>query len=130
MKPLVIVDGKCVLCDGVARFLGGIDRTGELRFTTLQGETADRLGAAGVIDRSIDTVFYVRGGRGYIKSQAVLELASDLGFPWSALRVFQLVPVGWRDGLYDFIASRRFRWFGEKATCGLPKDTLKERVLP
>ena len=42
---------------------------------------------------------------------------------------FVIVPRVIRDGIYDVIASRRYRWFGRRAVCMVPTPELRQRFL-
>ena len=43
---------------------------------------------------------------------------------------FLIVPVFIRDAAYDFIAQRRYQWYGKREICRLPTEKEKERFLP
>jgi predicted DCC family thiol-disulfide oxidoreductase YuxK len=45
------------------------------------------------------------------------------------LRVFLIVPRFVRDGVYRFVAARRYRWFGQRDTCMVPTEELRARFL-
>jgi predicted DCC family thiol-disulfide oxidoreductase YuxK len=52
-----------------------------------------------------------------------------LGFPWSLMAVFRILPRDLRDRLYDFLARNRFRWFGRRKTCLLATPGDDDRFL-
>ena len=52
-------------------------------------------------------------GRKLSKSSAILQIFKELGFPWSVLAVFKFIPKFVRDGIYNFIAKRRYYFFGD-----------------
>ena len=118
------------------RFLLRIDRRERLRFTPLQGETA-----RGVNDRHpeldsrLATVVYVRdlGGPGesvHERSDAAFAILQDVGGLWPIASAARIIPGVVRDGVYDWIASRRYRWFGKLEACQLPDERSSERFLP
>ncbi|MGL6267168.1 MAG: thiol-disulfide oxidoreductase DCC family protein [Chitinophagaceae bacterium] len=45
------------------------------------------------------------------------------------LYVFIIVPRFIRDGVYNFIARNRYKWFGKKESCFLPTADLRNRFL-
>lgn len=77
----------------------------------------------------MDSVVLVVGDRAYVRSDAALEVVRRLGFPWSLLAVFKVVPRPIRDVVYDWIARHRYRWFGRSETCWMPRAEWKERFL-
>jgi hypothetical protein len=47
-------------------------------------------------------------------------MMSLLGFPFSLLGIFRLIPAALRDAVYDLIARNRKRWFGKTTKCRIP----------
>jgi predicted DCC family thiol-disulfide oxidoreductase YuxK len=45
------------------------------------------------------------------------------------VRVLRGVPRALRDGVYDFVARNRYRWFGRSDTCLMPTPELASRFL-
>jgi predicted DCC family thiol-disulfide oxidoreductase YuxK len=43
--------------------------------------------------------------------------------------VLLLVPRVLRDGVYDFVARHRYRWFGRTASCEVPGPEVRGRLL-
>lgn len=66
----------------------------------------------------ISSIVLVEPGRGYIKSEAVLRIASRLAIPLRMLGALgQPVPLPIRDALYDQIANNRYTIFGRSSSC-------------
>jgi len=125
---VVFFDGVCGLCNGFVRFLIRRDKQGFLKFAPLQGKTA----AEYLHIKSEypgDTVVFYTGGKIYTESDAVLEIVSCLGFPWSGLRIFMYLPVKFRNMIYRLIAGNRYKWFGKYDSCRLPTKEEAERFL-
>ena len=40
-----------------------------------------------------------------------------------------IIPRFIRDGVYDFIAKNRYKWFGKKDQCMIPSPELKSRFI-
>jgi predicted DCC family thiol-disulfide oxidoreductase YuxK len=131
---IVLFDGVCNLCDAAVQFVLDRDARGRFVFAALQSDEGRRLlakvGAApSVAEGDPDSIVLVEGGRAYERSDAILRIARGLGAPWSLAVVFLAVPRFVRDALYRFIARRRYRWFGKKASCRVPTPALRERFL-
>jgi predicted DCC family thiol-disulfide oxidoreductase YuxK len=58
-----------------------------------------------------------------------LLIAGKLKFPWSMALFFLIIPKALRDLFYLGVAGIRYRWFGKKETCSLPKAENLGRFL-
>jgi predicted DCC family thiol-disulfide oxidoreductase YuxK len=56
-------------------------------------------------------------------------MAAGLGFPWSLVKVFGIVPRGLLDRVYEFIARNRFRLAGRTESCFLPTPEDRARFI-
>jgi predicted DCC family thiol-disulfide oxidoreductase YuxK len=130
MYPILLFDGVCNLCHGAVQWVLAHDRAGRFRFASLQSETGlALLRQHGLEGAALDSVVLIDGGRAYTHSAAVLRAAQLLGGPWAALSVFRFLPRSWRDGVYNWVARNRYRWFGRQESCWLPRPEWKERFL-
>jgi predicted DCC family thiol-disulfide oxidoreductase YuxK len=129
--PVVLFDGVCNLCDGFARFLIRHDPPpGRFRLAALQSDAGrGLLRAHGVPADSLDTLVLVEGDRVFVRSTAMLRILRRLGPPWSVLGVLLVVPRAIRDPAYDWIARRRYRWFGRRDACAVPGPDARARFL-
>lgn len=119
--PIIIFDGKCVLCSSFAAFV--IKRDTRKRLRLLAAHTP--LGEAlyhhfDLRYGDFDTYVLLEAGRIRVKSDAALRIFALLGVPWSLLVLGRALPRSWRDGVYDFVARRRVAWFGVRETCYAP----------
>lgn len=83
----------------------------------------------GLDPQYFDSVVVVDGARCFVRSDAVFEILRCIGGPWRALTVFQLLPRPLRDAVYDWIARNRYRWWGKREACMIPRPEWKERFL-
>lgn len=125
----VLFDGYCGLCNRFVDFLLRHDRGRRLRMAPLSGTTATRL-APGRAGGAPDSVVYVVGGRVLARSDAAIAALSQLGGLWSFVAVLGLVPRWLRDRIYDMVAVRRYRWFGQRDSCRLPGPGEQAWFLP
>lgn len=122
-------DGVCNLCSGAVNFLLDHDRAGRLRFAPLQGPTFAALAGEHPELRGVDSFVLWDGARAHVRSSAALRAAAALGGPWRAFTLLLAVPRPLRDAVYDFVARRRYRWFGRRDACRLPTPELRARFL-
>lgn len=133
---VVFFDGVCVLCNWIVRFLIKRDKKRTLIFTPLQGETAaallNRHPRIGGNSQSVVLAKNYNTSREAIsvRSTAILDLTPALGGLWRLAGVFRIIPRFLRDWGYDFVARRRYRWFGKMDDCMLPSPEDRERFLP
>ncbi len=129
---VVLFDGVCNLCNGVVQFILDRDRRAHFRFAQLQSEVgAKLLGDRGLATdpEALDSVLLVEDQKVYERSDAVLRIARRLSAPWPVLYAFIILPRFVRDGVYRFIARRRYRWFGRTEQCRVPTPALRARFL-
>lgn len=119
--PIIIFDGKCVLCSRFAAFVIKNDRRGRLRLLAAQTSLGEAIYRHfGLQFGDFDTYVLLENGGVRVKSDAALRIFSRLGLPWSVLAVSHVLPRSWRDAFYDVVARNRVAWFGVRDTCYAP----------
>jgi predicted DCC family thiol-disulfide oxidoreductase YuxK len=130
MHPILLFDGVCNLCNASVQWVLLHDKKGVFRFAAQQSEAGQELlKRYGRHTSTLDSVVLVDGDRIYIQSDAAIEVAVRLGGIWRLMGIFKIVPKVVRNGIYDWIARNRFRWFGKREQCMLPRPEWKERFL-
>ena len=128
----VLFDGVCNFCNASINFVIDHDRSGRFVFASLQSEKGQQLLQTHHKDyHQIDlrSVVLIKNGKVYEKSDAVLQIARNLDGLWPLLYAFSIVPRALRDGIYNWIARNRYRWFGRQEACRLPSPELRQRFL-
>ncbi|MBL7922712.1 MAG: DUF393 domain-containing protein [Bacteroidia bacterium] len=127
-KCLIVFDGYCHVCSWWVDFVLRRDKKARFLFVAAQSkagtEVLSRYGFT-----SAESVMLIENEKLYLKSEAVLRIGRKLGFPWTILNVFLMLPLSPRDALYQFIASRRYRWWGRRASCRQPSEEEHSRFL-
>lgn len=129
-RPILLFDGVCNLCNHSVQFIIRRDSRGIFRFASLQSEAAREL-LSGFQEKpaGLSTVVLLENGRLHLKSDAALGVLRRLPGLWPMLYVFILIPRPIRDAVYDWVARNRYRWFGKKDQCMLPRAEWRERFL-
>jgi len=128
--PVLLFDGVCNLCDGLVQFIIKRDQKARFRFASLQSEIGQALAEqAGLEPTNMGTAILYDGEEFHLKSDMALGVARQLGGFWSVFVIFRMVPRSIRDGVYDWIARNRYKWFGQKDECMIPTPELKSRFL-
>ena len=125
---IVIYDGQCNLCDQSVKFILKHEKKDELYFTHLTSKTGQKIKLNFKISDDFDGILLYDKGRIYGKSEAVLRISTYLKYPFPIISSFFWLPLFIRDGIYDFIANRRYRWFG-KDECLIPDDPIRKRFI-
>lgn len=127
---IVFYDGECGFCDTSIRQVMRMDRAKRIRYAPLQGSTASALLPAELRNaNALRTIVYLDpNGLRHTKSEAAFEILLTVGGAWKMLLAFRVLPLGFRDSVYDAIAKRR-RAFIDKASCPLPTPDQQARIL-
>ena len=136
-KQVILYDGVCNFCNSWVDLVLKIDSKKSFTFCALQSDSGkDILQFIGRDRGDLSSVVYVKrldmrdGWKErtddsdrdkcvvYMKSDAALYVAQDLGVPSLLVRlVVMLVPRVIRDGIYDIVASNRYRFLGRRQQC-------------
>ncbi len=130
IRPVILFDGVCNLCNGFVQFVIARDPQARLSFASLQSDAAARLLARTPLAASRgESLVFIEGGRMFTRSTAALRILRALGFPWSLGYALIAVPRPIRDWVYDRVARNRYAWFGRRDVCMVPTPELRRRFL-
>lgn len=130
-KKIILFDGVCNLCSNAVQFVIKHDKKDTFRFVALQSDLGKEICTyIGVDQTKIDSIImYNPGVAYYYKSDAVIEIAEDLGGLYSLMAIFKILPEKLRNYIYDYIAANRYKWYGKKESCMIPTPELKAKFL-
>ena len=130
---VVLFDGVCNLCNAGVNFIIDHDQPGYFRFAALQSEAGRQaLGAQTHVPHAASegrSIVLIENSRVYDRSSATLRIARRLRGAWKLLSVLLIVPRPLRDFVYEFMAERRYRWFGRTDVCRVPTPEISARFL-
>jgi predicted DCC family thiol-disulfide oxidoreductase YuxK len=128
MEPVIFFDGVCNLCNWSVDFVIRRDSGKTFKYSSLQSAYARQaLAGKGIDLGSMQSIVLIKDNQVYTQSDAVLEIARGLRFPWPLFYPLRMIPRFIRDGLYRWISKNRYRWFGKESTCRVP--TPEERSV-
>jgi predicted DCC family thiol-disulfide oxidoreductase YuxK len=130
---ILFYDGACGLCHHSVRFVVAHDRAGIFRFAPLGGPSFEASVPAPERDRLPEAIVVKRGdGTLLVRSDATAYILSRLGGGWRILSaLLRAIPRPLRDAGYDFVASRRKRWFAAPGdACPVVPAHLRARFVP
>ena len=129
-NAIVLFDGVCTLCAWSVQFVLKRDPKGYFRFAALQSPIGQQLlSDHGLSEMPNSSVVLIENETAYTRSGAALRIARHLNGAWPLLSVFLIVPRFLRDGIYGWIASNRYRWFGKKESCMVMTRDIRDRFL-
>ncbi len=130
---IIFFDGVCNLCNGFVDFILRQDNNRRFRFASLQSDIAREYlkGYPDILtgDDPDSVVLLSPDGEVYTQSDAVLRIAGILGGAWKLLLAFQVLPVGFRNRIYRWVARNRYAWFGKRGTCRIPSSEEAQSFL-
>jgi predicted DCC family thiol-disulfide oxidoreductase YuxK len=128
--PVLLFDGVCNLCNSSVQWVLIHDRKGIFRFAALQSDTGQALLRTwNRPTEDFDSVVLVDGDRLLLHSDVPLEIVRRIGGWWQLLYVFKVIPRSIRNVIYRWIARNRYRWFGKRESCMLPRPEWKSRFV-
>lgn len=127
-QDLIVFDGACVFCSGLARFIARHDHKRRFLFVTAQSAPGRALYERHGLDAELmDTNIVIVRGRPHVRLQAFAAAMGALGWPWAALAPLGRIPAGLSDPLYDCVARNRYRL--GRQVCPAPSAELKGRLI-
>ena len=124
-ERIIVFDGICRFCNKSIDFLMKLDTQKRFKYTSLQGEFVITLD----IEPDMDSIIYYENSIIYYKSTAILKIFQALGGVWKITAIFYLIPKVIRDFLYDLIAKYRYKIFGKRESCRMPKEGEEELFI-
>jgi len=121
-KIVIYYDGICFVCSSAIDALIKMDKNNILYFSPLQSNYA-KSSINKKFLKEMDSVIVIKNEKIFSKSYAAFVVLRELRSPLRYL--FYLVPTFFADFIYDFIAKRRYSWFGKKEECIFPIDNPK-----
>ncbi len=130
-KKIILFDGLCNLCDSLVQFVIRHDQQDQFRFVALQSELGQKIiSHIGISQKNIDSVvLYIPGKAYYTKSNAAIQIAKNLGGFFHLGTIFRILPTPLRNWVYDYVAAKRYHWYGKKEVCLIPTAELASKFL-
>lgn len=129
-EKIILFDGVCNLCSSVVQFVIKRDKKDQFKFASLQGDAGQQiLKKFNLPNNTFNSFILLEGEILSTRSAAALRVAKYLGSGWSLLYGLMIIPRFLRDGVYNWIAKNRYKWFGKKEECWVPTPALRKKFL-
>jgi predicted DCC family thiol-disulfide oxidoreductase YuxK len=129
-NPIILFDGVCNFCNGAVNFTIKRDKQNNIRFAPLQSDAGRKLiQQYGLPADDMRSFLFIENGKVYNRSTATLKVCRYLTSLWPLCYSLIIVPAFIRNGIYDWIAKNRYKWFGERQGCMIPTPEVRARFL-
>ena len=130
-KKIILFDGVCNLCNSSVLFIIKHDKKDNFRFIPIQSELGQKIiGHIGINITKVDSVVLYEPGIAYfVKTEAALKILKELNSAYRFLLLFSILPKYVLNFTYDYIAKKRYKWFGKKENCMIPISELQYKFL-
>jgi predicted DCC family thiol-disulfide oxidoreductase YuxK len=134
-RHLLLFDGVCGLCSRLVQFVLVRDRQRTFHFASLQSPIGRAMVERSGGDPEDLATFYAfanyraPGSTRLTKARAGLFVLRTLGWPWKVAGIVGLLPTGFLDRLYDLVARNRYRVFGRRELCLVPRPEDRNRFV-
>ncbi len=131
MPPILFFDGVCNLCNRFIQFVIKNDSNKLFLFAPIQSDAFKQIEQKLLENHKAvpDSVILYYNDRLYTKSDAVLKMMPLLNGKWIIARLGYIFPRFIRNAVYDWVAARRYKFFGKKDECMIPTPELQSRFL-
>jgi predicted DCC family thiol-disulfide oxidoreductase YuxK len=129
-QPIILFDGVCNFCNSAVNFVIKRNSKSNILFAPLQSEAGQKLlQQYNLPADDMQSFIFIEKGIMYKQSTAALKVCRYLKSLWPLCYVFIIVPKFIRDGIYNWIAKNRYKWFGIRQQCMIPTPEVKARFL-
>ena len=130
MTPILLFDGHCNFCNAWVRLIVRRDTAKKILFAPLQSSVGRKMLKEQKLDVNYtDSLVFFEGERFSVSSTAALRIFSYLNGWERHLQLLSVLPLPFRDTLYQLFAKYRYKLFGRSEQCMVPTPELRERFL-
>jgi predicted DCC family thiol-disulfide oxidoreductase YuxK len=112
-KMILLFDSGCKLCNSSIKFVTKGDPQQKIKQIALQSTQGQETIAAHPYLQDVNSIILIVNDKVFIESDAILQIAQHLSFPYKLLVAGTILPKKWRDTMYRWIAKNRYKWFGK-----------------
>ena len=112
-KMVLLFDSGCKLCNSSIKFVTKGDPQQKIKQIALQSTQGQEIIAAHPYLQDVNSIIFIVEDKVFIESDAIIEIAKQLSYPYKLLAAGSIIPKKWRDAIYRWIAKNRYKWFGK-----------------
>jgi predicted DCC family thiol-disulfide oxidoreductase YuxK len=128
--PIILFDGVCNFCNGAVNFTIKREKKNNIHYAALQSDAGRKLVQQyGLPADDMRSFLFIENGKIYNRSTAALRVCRYLKGLWPLCYGFMIVPAFIRNGIYNWIAKNRYKWFGKRQECMIPTPEIRAKFL-
>ncbi len=129
-QPIILFDGVCNFCNSAVNFVIKRNAANNILFAPMQSEAGQKILKQYHLPLTdMQSFVFIEHNKVYKKSTAALKVSRYLRCGWPLCYGLIIVPRFIRDGIYNWIAMNRYKWFGIRQECMIPSPEVKARFL-
>jgi len=129
-QPIILFDGVCNFCNSAVNFTLKRNTKANIFFAPMQNEAGQKLlQQYNLPADDMQSFIFIENGVVYKQSTAALKVCRHLRRVWPLCYGLIIVPKFIRDGIYNWIAKNRYKWFGVRQACMIPTPEVRARFL-
>jgi predicted DCC family thiol-disulfide oxidoreductase YuxK len=129
-NPVILFDGVCNFCNSAINFTLKRNTKANIFFAPMQSEAGQKLLQQNNLPADdMQSFIFIEDGVVYKQSTAALKVCRHLRGGWPLCYGLIIVPKFIRDGIYNWIAKNRYKWFGVRQACMIPTPEVRARFL-
>ena len=129
-QPVILFDGICNFCNSAVNFTIKRNKKANICFAPMQTAAGQKLlQQYNLPPDDMQSFIFIEKGIVNKQSTAALKVCRHLRGLWPLCYGFMIVPKFIRDGIYNWIAKNRYKWFGVRQECMIPTPEVKARFL-
>ena len=125
-KDIIVFDGLCVMCNSFLKWVLENDKDDKYLFANIQSEFYMK---SMDINKSIDSIILIKENNIFYESEAINHILKDLDKFYLLQLVLNVTPTFISNFFYKIIANKRYKIFGKKDKCELPKKNQLSKFL-
>lgn len=125
-KDIIVFDGLCVMCNSFLKWVLENDKDDKYLFANIQSDFYTK---SMDINKSIDSIILIKENNIFYESEAINHILKDLDKFYLLQLVLNVTPTFISNFFYKIIANNRYKIFGKKDKCELPKKNQISKFL-
>jgi predicted DCC family thiol-disulfide oxidoreductase YuxK len=128
-KHIVFFDGDCGVCNFWVQWILERDKKDQFMFASLQSDFGQKFLSERGLETNVFNTMYLWKPQQYyyIKSRAVLQIASLLGGVYKLSVIGKIIPKFLSDSVYDIISRNRMKLANQN--CYLPTPHQRKKFI-
>lgn len=129
-QPIILFDGVCNFCNSAVNFTIKRNSKSTIMFAAMQSDAGQvLLKKYNLSLTDLQSFIFIEHGIVYKQSTGALKVCRHLRGLWPLCYHLIIVPKLIRDGIYNWVAKNRYKWFGIRKVCMIPTAEIKSRFL-